>query len=165
MINFKFLFLCWLGLASVFGENEPVIKPLILAADHGGFVLKEEIRKYLQEQGIPFIDVGTYSSESVDYPDVVEKAVDYLKDPETFGIFICGTGQGMTIAANRHSWIRATLCHHDREAALARQHNNANVLCLGGRTMGVEIAKSCVKKFLKTDFEGGRHQRRLDKIG
>lgn len=138
--------------------------PIILAADHAGFALKQEIAQHLQSCNIPYKDMGTHSTESVDYPDVVATAVEELKEPGSLGIFICGTGIGVSMAANRFSWIRAALCHHDREAVLTRQHNNANVLCLGGRTMGIEIAKSCVDYFLKTDFEGERHQKRLDKI-
>jgi len=136
-----------------------------LACDHGGFRLKEAIKSYLEELGIEFIDYGTFSEESVDYPDYAYRAARGIVNGEADrGIFICGTGIGISIAANKVKGIRAALCYNVYAAEMSRRHNDANVLCLGGRVTGEELAKRIVKAWLETPFEGGRHERRVRKI-
>ncbi|WP_457570256.1 ribose 5-phosphate isomerase B [Desulfurobacterium sp.] len=138
---------------------------IALASDHGGFRLKEVIKNYLDELGIEYVDFGTYSEESVDYPDYALKAAESIINGETDrGIFICGTGIGISIAANKVPGIRAALCYNIFAAEMSRRHNNANVLALGGRVIGDELAKSIVKTWLDTPFDGGRHERRVNKI-
>ncbi|WP_456457374.1 ribose 5-phosphate isomerase B [Thermovibrio sp.] len=138
---------------------------IALACDHGGFSLKEVIKSYLEELSIEYIDYGTYSEESVDYPDFAYRAAKAIVEGEADrGIFICGTGIGISIAANKVRGIRAALCYNVYAAEMSRRHNDANVLCLGGRVLGTELAKRIVKAWLETSFEGGRHQRRIDKI-
>lgn len=135
-----------------------------IGSDHAGFELKEEIKKYLCCEHDVF-DVGTNSTESVDYPDFAKKVCDLiLKGDAEIGILICGTGIGMSIAANKFKGIYAALCYDTNTASLARRHNNANVLCLGGRTTKVETAIEIVKTFISSNFEGGRHERRINKI-
>ncbi|MHB8126333.1 MAG: ribose 5-phosphate isomerase B [Desulfitobacteriaceae bacterium] len=138
---------------------------IALGSDHGGFQLKEEINKHLQSQGIEVLDCGTNSRDSVDYPHyglAVGQAL--LKDKVDLGIIICGTGQGISMAANKLPGIRAALCTETYSARMSREHNNANVLALGGRITGVGLALDIVDVFLNTDFAGGRHCKRLDLI-
>lgn len=136
-----------------------------LATDHGGFVLKEEVKAYLEKKGVEVVDYGTYSTDSVDYPDYGKKLAQAILEGDVErGIAFCGTGIGISIALNRHKGIRAALCHSEFEARVCRQHNDANVLVMGGRTTGVEIAYAMVDDYLATDFEGGRHERRVCKI-
>lgn len=137
-----------------------------IASDHAGFTLKKLIINDLNEKGYPVIDMGTSSAtESVDYPNFAHAVVDALEmEPSAQGILICGTGIGMSIAANRFSHIRAALCHSDHDARAARQHNNANILCLGERTTDKDRALDFVHIFLTTPFDKGRHQQRLEKI-
>lgn len=138
---------------------------IALAADHAGFPMKEMVKKYLTEKGFEVLDLGTNSEDSVDYPDyghALGEALD--KGLANRGIVVCGSGIGISIAANRHASVRAALCADGRMARLARQHNDANVLALGARIVGEEVAKNCVDEFLSTAFEGGRHQRRVEKI-
>ncbi|WP_457567942.1 ribose 5-phosphate isomerase B [Desulfurobacterium sp.] len=138
---------------------------IALASDHGGFRLKEVIKNYLESLGVEYIDFGTFSEDSVDYPDYALKAAESIISGETDrGIFICGTGIGISIAANKVPGIRAALCYNIFAAEMSRRHNDANVLALGGRVLGDELAKSIVKVWLETPFEGGRHERRLKKI-
>ncbi len=138
---------------------------IALACDHGGFRLKETVKSYLEELNIEYIDFGTFSEESVDYPDFAYKAAKAVAEGEADrGIFICGTGIGISIAANKVKGIRAALCYNIFAAEMSRRHNNANVLCLGGRILGDELAKAIVKIWLETPFEGGRHRRRIEKI-
>ncbi len=138
---------------------------IALACDHGGYKLKEVIKSYLEELGIEYVDYGTYSEESVDYPDFAYKAAKgIVKGEADRGIFICGTGIGISIAANKVRGIRAALCYNVYAAEMSRRHNNANVLCLGGRVLGEELAKRIVKAWLETPFDGGRHERRINKI-
>jgi len=138
---------------------------IALAGDHGGFRLKEVIKSYLEELGIEYIDYGTFSEESVDYPDFAYKAARAIVNGEADrGIFICGTGIGISIAANKVRGIRAALCYNVYAAEMSRHHNDANVLCLGGRVIGDELAKRIVKAWLETPFDGGRHERRIRKI-
>ena len=138
---------------------------LYLASDHGGITLKAEIMRYLLERGIEAHDLGPQDGSSVDYPDYGAKcALALAEDPTAGGIIICGSGIGISIAANRHSWIRAALVHDVTSAHLCREHNNANILALGERVMGVTTALECVEVFLKTPFEGGRHEGRVAKL-
>ncbi|MGB9762327.1 MAG: ribose 5-phosphate isomerase B [Caldimicrobium sp.] len=138
---------------------------IVLASDHAGFFLKEKIKDFLVKEGHTVIDVGTNSSVSVDYPEYGFKAIEKLLNGEAErGILICGTGIGMSIVANRFPGIRAALCHEPFSAQMARRHNDANVLVLGGRLIGDGMAIEIVKTFLSTDFEGGRHERRLNLI-
>jgi len=138
---------------------------IVIASDHGGFILKEEIKKFLIEKKHDVRDLGTSSPDSVDYPDFAHKLAGALERGEAgTGILVCGSGIGMAMAANRHRGIRAAVCTNEYMAAMARKHNDANVLCLGERVVGVDLARSIVTAFLETGFEGGRHQRRVEKI-
>jgi ribose 5-phosphate isomerase B len=145
---------------------DPTQKPRIaLGADHAGFPVKEAIKKYLLEAGYPVEDLGTWSEESVDYPDYARRVAERVAHGEDrFGILVCGTGIGMSIAANKVEGIRAALAHDGNTARMAREHNDANVLTLGGRVVGDAKALEIVRDFLITQFAGGRHQRRIDKI-
>uniref|UniRef100_A0A832LW00 Ribose 5-phosphate isomerase B n=1 Tax=Caldimicrobium thiodismutans TaxID=1653476 RepID=A0A832LW00_9BACT len=135
---------------------------IVIASDHAGFFLKEKIKDFLQKEGHEVLDMGTYSSVSVDYPEYGFKAVEkLLKREAERGILICGTGIGMSIIANRFPGIRAALCHEPFSAQMARRHNNANVLVLGGRLIGDGMAVEIVRVFLTTEFEAGRHERRI----
>lgn len=138
---------------------------IAIACDHGGFPLKETVRKVLIETGSEVIDLGTGDARSVDYPDFAFKAVKALKERQCERIIlICGTGIGMSICANRIPGVRATLCHSEFDARMSRQHNDSNCLVLGSRTTGAAVAEDIVAIWLKTGFEGGRHQARLEKI-
>ena len=137
-----------------------------IASDHAGFKLKEIIISHLKALKIEVIDNGPKSDESVDYPDFAKKVVDDLKRScANKGILICGSGQGMAMSANKHTGIRAALCHNLEVTKLARAHNDANILTLGARVLDHETALQCVDTFFNTDFEGDRHQKRIDKIG
>jgi len=139
---------------------------ILLASDHAGFDLKAEIKKTLIERGLDVLDLGPEDRQAVDYPDMADKLVSTLLAGEApRGILICGTGIGIGIAANRHRQIRAATCHDVTTARLSRAHNDANVLCLGARVVGLQVALDCVLAFLDTPFEGERHQRRVDKLG
>ena len=138
---------------------------IYIGCDHGGFALKQEIFKYIKEDlALEIEDLGCHDTSSVDYPDYAEKVCRKVVSENAQGILICGTGIGISIAANKINGIRCALCSEPFSAEMTRKHNNANVLAMGGRTTGPELAKSIVKAFLSTDFEGGRHQNRLDKI-
>ncbi len=138
---------------------------IAVAADHGGYDLKCALLSELQALGLSVIDLGTDSRESVDYPDFADAVARAVEDGRArWGLLICGTGIGMSMAANRHRGVRAALVHDGLTARLARQHNDANVLVLGGRVLGPELAKDCVKIFFATSFEGGRHARRVAKF-
>jgi ribose 5-phosphate isomerase B len=139
---------------------------IAIAADHAGFELKSILLPYLTQQGISFEDLGTHSLESMDYPDVAHPLADKVESGEVeLGILICGSANGVAMAANKHQGIRAAICWKAEIAALARQHNNANVLCLPARFISSEEASEITNIFLQTEFEGGRHQRRVEKIG
>ena len=141
-------------------------KTIAVGADHGGYKLKQELAKQLQGMGFTVLDFGTDNSDAVDYPDIAEVVVSALLDGEAEqGVLVCGSGIGMSIAANRHDGIRAALCSDEELAELARQHNNANILVLGERLMELSVAKQCVKKFFLSEFQGGRHLRRVKKLG
>jgi ribose 5-phosphate isomerase B len=138
---------------------------LYIGNDHAGFVLKEKLKKYLQEKNNEVIDCGSYSAERADYPDYAHKVAEgVLSDKNSLGILICGSGNGVNITANKHNGIRAALCWNSEIAALAKQHNNANVMSLPARYISEEEAKKCVDAFLQAQFEGGRHLERVNKI-
>lgn len=138
---------------------------IALASDHGGLEMKAMLSAFLADKGLEVLDLGTHDGQSVDYPDFAVAMADALRDGRaTRGILMCGTGIGISIAANRFSHVRAALVHDAYGATMCRQHNDANVLVLGGRTMGPEVAKQCVDVFLVTEFEGGRHARRVAKL-
>ena len=139
---------------------------ILVASDHAGLELKAEVIAALKARGMEPEDLGTHDKTSVDYPDFADRLAEGLKAGEARrGVLVCGTGIGISIAANRHAHVRAALCQDATTARLTRAHNDANVLCLGARTMGVEVALDCLAAFLETPFEGGRHQRRVDKLG
>ena len=134
-------------------------------ADHGGFELKDKLVAMLRKEGYEVIDNGTNSPDSVDYPDFAKSvARDILEKKADFGLLVCGSGIGISIAANRFKGIRAALVTNDDYARLSRQHNNANIIALGGRFTSYEDAEKWLKIFLSTPFEGGRHERRIEKI-
>ena len=138
---------------------------VVIAADHGGFDLKSVLVPELRALGHAVVDIGTVSGDAVDYPDFAEKVAEAIcAGRASRGVLICGTGIGMSIAANRHREVRAALVHDGLTARLARQHNDANVLVLGGRLLGPELAKDCVRIFFSTAFEGGRHVARGAKL-
>ena len=137
----------------------------VIGNDHGGIDLYEPIKEKLEELGHEVIHVGTDGKDSVDYSDFAQKACDkVLKEEADFAILVCGTGLGMSISANKIDGIRAACVSEAFSARMSRAHNDANCLCLGARVIGSETAKMIVEEFVKTDFEGGRHQRRVDKI-
>ena len=139
---------------------------IAIASDHAGFDLKAQLKQELVAMGFEALDLGPDSTASVDYPDFADRLAAALKDGQAKrGVLICGTGIGISMAANRHRHIRAALVHDVTGARLTRQHNNANVLCLGARLIGADVAKDCLKVFLTTDFEGGRHENRVAKLG
>ena len=143
-----------------------VRKKIALAADHAGVALKTLVRDELAGQGYETLDLGTGSEESVDYPDFGRALGEAVAAGKAdCGVLVCGTGIGISIAANRVAGVRAAVCHDVTTARLARLHNDANVLALGSRIVGLEVARDCVQTFLNTEFEGGRHGRRVGKLG
>ncbi len=142
-----------------------IVLRIAIGSDHGGFRLKQEIKQFFDEKNIVYHDFGTYSTESVDYPDISRNVAEAVAAGEyDRGIIICGTGIGVNIAANKIKGIRAALCHDVFSAQMAREHNDANVLTMGERVIGPGLALMIVKTWLKTEFAGGRHRRRVDKI-
>lgn len=138
---------------------------IAIGSDHGGFFLKEEIKRLLEELGIAYQDFGCHSPESVDYPDIAEVVGEAVARGEyPRGILICGTGIGISIAANKIPGVRAALCHDTFSARATREHNDANILCMGERVIGFGLAREVVRTWLEGSFAGGRHQRRVDKI-
>ena len=138
---------------------------IVIGSDHGGFELKNILVDYLKGQNYEVLDVGTYSEESVDYPDIADALCAKIADGTCDkGILVCGTGIGMNMCANKHKGIRAAQCHDTFSAKMTRQHNNANVLTMGGRVVGSELAKDIVNEFLTNDFLGGRHENRVNKM-
>jgi len=136
-----------------------------IASDHTGISLKDEIKKYLTELGYEPVDMGTHSDESVHYPEYGFKVGEAVASGEyEKGIIICGTGVGISMSANKVKGIRAVVCSEPYSAAMSRAHNDANILSMGARVVGTELAKMIVKSFLDTEFEGGRHQKRIDMI-
>ena len=142
-----------------------ISEKVILASDHAGFKLKEEIKKFLIKKRKKVLDLGTKNTSSVDYPDYAHLLSKKMKKSENqFGILICGSGIGMSMAANKHKNIRAALCYDTKSTKLSRQHNNANVMTMGARLIKKNIALKCVSTFLETNFNRGRHLRRIKKI-
>lgn len=140
-------------------------KTIAMAADHGGYELKNILIDYLAKKGHSIINLGTDTADSVDYPDYAKKCCDAVTSGKAdFGILVCGTGVGISIAANKIDGIRCGLCPSKEIAALVKQHNNANVIALGGRFTAAEDAKDIVDSYMQAEFEGGRHQSRVDKI-
>jgi len=141
-------------------------KPIAIASDHAGYDLKTTLARELAEMGYEVLDLGTDGSQSVDYPDFGSSLAEVIRTGEVErGILICGTGIGISMAANRHPGVRAAVCWDETSARLTREHNDANVLALGARLLGVEVAKDCLRTFLSTDFAGGRHAGRVAKLG
>jgi len=139
---------------------------IIIGSDHAGFDLKEEIRRFLSEKGDYSVkDLGTFSGEPADYPIIAHELAKNISEKKfKRGILLCGSGIGMSMVANRYRNVRAALCHNLYTVRLSRKHNDANILVLGGRVLGVGLALEMVDLFLSTDFEGGRHQRRVEQI-
>ena len=140
-------------------------KPIVVASDHAGFELKEVLKVELEALGMSIEDLGAYSTDAVDYPDMADALAKVVSaDPDRRGLLLCGTGIGASIAANRHRRVRAALCHSAETARMAREHNDANVLVLGGRVTDPDTAKDCLRIFLDTAFGEGRHIRRVAKL-
>jgi ribose 5-phosphate isomerase B len=138
---------------------------IVIAADHAGYKVKERVKGILQDLGLEYTDLGPDSEESVDYPDFARKVAEGVSSGEyDKGLLVCGTGIGMSIAANKLKGVRAAVAWNEESARLSRQHNDANVLAIGSRTTDEELVPEIVKAFFTTEFEGGRHQRRVDKI-
>ena len=139
--------------------------PIVIGCDHAGFEYKEAIKAMLQEKGWTVTDKGTYSQDSTDYPDYAHPVATMVHEgTAAAGVLICGSGNGVCMTANKHQGVRAALCWNEELAALARQHNNANVLCLPARFVDIALAKRMTETFLSTAFEGGRHQKRVGKM-
>jgi len=143
-----------------------MMQTIAIGADHAGFALKERLKKYLESNGHPVRDYGTHSEDSVDYPDFAHPVAAAVERNEfDLGLLVCGSGNGVAMAANKHAGIRAAICWNEDLAALAREHNNANILCLPARFLSPEEAELILDRFVSSSFEGGRHARRVDKIG
>ena len=141
------------------------MKTIGICCDHAGYALKQYVQQWLEEKGLEYKDFGTYSPESVDYPDFAHPLAEAIESGECYpGIAICGSGNGINMTLNKHQGVRAALCWTSDIAELARQHNDANVLVMPGRFVTNYEADAIMKKFFKTPFEGGRHQRRVEKI-
>ena len=139
------------------------IDKVFLASDHAGFELKNELKEAIKGLGYEVVDLGTNDKNSVDYPDYAHLLASKL-EPNCYGVLVCGTGIGISIAANRHENVRCALCHDEFTARLSREHNDANVIAFGARVIGAGVAISAAEAFLKTEFAGGRHERRVKKI-
>ena len=138
---------------------------IAMASDHAGYALKLQVKAWLEAQGAEVHDFGCYSSESCDYPDYAHPCAAAVENAEAdFGVILCGTGNGISMTANKHQGVRAALCWDVPLAELARQHNNANILALPARFISEELALKITEAFFRTDFEGGRHERRVQKI-
>lgn len=138
---------------------------IVIGADHAGFEYKEAIKQYLSKMNVEIIDVGTHNLESCNYPDYAHAAAREIENGNVeFGILICGSAVGVSVTANKHQQIRAALCWENEIAKLSRQHNNANIICLPARFVTIDEAEEMVHTFFTTDFEGGRHQKRVEKI-
>jgi len=136
-----------------------------IGCDHAGYDYKDTIIRVLKKAGIEVLDQGTYSTDSVDYPDFVHPVADLVESGEAkLGVLICGSGNGVSMSANKHKGVRAALCWKDEIASLARQHNDANIISIPARFVSAKLARQMVRTFINTEFEGGRHQRRVDKI-
>lgn len=141
------------------------MKKFLVASDHAGFEMKNEVKKYLETKGFLVEDMGPADASRVDYPDYAKKvACEVAKDADAKGVLICGTGIGISIAANKVAGVRAALCHDAYTAAMCRAHNDANILCFGARVVGLGVMESMIDAFVATEFEGGRHTDRVKKI-
>jgi ribose 5-phosphate isomerase B len=137
-----------------------------IASDHAGYEMKTALKEEISSLGYGVLDLGTDSPDSVDYPDFAHALAEAVTQGKAGqGVLVCGSGIGVSITANRHPGIRAALCHNAETARLSRQHNNANVLAMGERIIGVDVARECLRAFLEMEFEGGRHARRVAKMG
>ena len=146
-------------------DKEESKKKIAVGADHAGFELKKDIVKYLEDKGYDVIDVGTYTEDSVDYPDLAYKAAEYVSKKESeVGILVCGTGIGMSMVANKIPGVRAALCNSVESAKLSKAHNDANLLCIGSRLDNPDSTHDIIDAWLSTEFKHGRHERRVDKI-
>lgn len=142
------------------------MKKIAIGSDHAGFDYKELLKSWLTSHGYEIKDFGAYSTESADYPDFAHPVALAVENKEfEFGVLLCGSANGVAITANKHQGIRAGLCWNEEVASLVRQHNNANIVCIPARFVSEEEAKKILERFLSTPFEGGRHQKRVDKIG
>ncbi|MCZ2458449.1 MAG: ribose 5-phosphate isomerase B [Chitinophagales bacterium] len=140
-------------------------KPVAIGSDHAGFDYKEKLIAYLKDKGFSFHDYGTYSKDSVDYPDYAHPVASAVEKGEaSFGILLCGSANGVAMTANKHQGIRAAICWNEELSKLAREHNNANIICIPARFVEEEAAEKMVDVFIVTPFEGGRHQRRVEKV-
>lgn len=137
---------------------------IIIGSDHAGFEMKEALKEWLQNPSLTLEDVGCHSDQSVDYPDYAHVVAHKVESEDSVGILLCGSANGVCITANKHQGIRAALCWNSEIATLARQHNDANIVCIPARFISLEQAKDIVHQFLNTAFEGGRHQNRVNKI-
>jgi len=138
---------------------------VVVGSDHGGFELKEVLKKHLEDKGIDVTDVGAYDTNSVDYPDIAVSACEKVTSGEcSWGVLVCGTGIGISIAANKVDGIRCALVSNEYSAEMTKRHNNANMLAFGGRVTGPDLAKNILDAYINAEFEGGRHQKRIDKI-
>jgi len=141
------------------------VSRIIIASDHAGFKLKEEIKRFLLKKNKKILDLGPKNNNSVDYPDFAHRLSKKIKQNHNqFGVLVCGSGIGMYMTANRHKNVRAALCYDIKSTKLSRQHNNANVMTFGARLTKKKVVLKCISMFLKTNFLGGRHQRRIRKI-
>ena len=140
-------------------------KPIAIGSDHAGYEYKEDLISFLEGKGLPFKDFGTHSKDSVDYPDFAHPVASAVENGEAaFGILLCGTANGVAITANKHAGIRAAICWGEEIAKVVRQHNDANIICIPARFVREGDAEKMVALFMTTEFEGGRHQRRVEKI-
>jgi ribose 5-phosphate isomerase B len=138
---------------------------IAIGADHAGYELKEHLKKWLEKNGYPLKDFGTFNVESADYPDFAHPVADAVEKKEfDLGLLLCGSANGVAITANKHQGVRAALCWIEEVAALARQHNDANIVCIPARFVSYELAEKILDRFLHSSFEGGRHERRVNKI-
>jgi ribose 5-phosphate isomerase B len=145
--------------------GDEVAESIVVACDHAGLALKQDVVAALEEMGHSVEDLGTHGPESVDYPDYAHRAAQLITEGKhRFAVLVCGTGVGMSIAANKHPGIRAVVCSEPYSAAMARRHNDANVLCMGARVVGPGLAREILEAFLGQEFEGGRHERRVAKL-
>jgi ribose 5-phosphate isomerase B len=138
---------------------------IAIGADHAGFEYKEKLKKWLQDKGYDVKDFGTMSADSADYPDFAHPVAEAVESAQsTLGVLVCGSANGVAITANKHQGVRAAICWNEELAGLARQHNNANIVCLPARYIDIDLAIKITDKFLHENFEGGRHERRVNKI-
>ena len=142
-----------------------MMEKIAVGADHAGFEYKELLKKWLDKNGYALKDFGAYNKDSADYPDFAHPVANAVEKNEfEFGLLVCGSANGVAITANKHQGVRAAICWNEELASLARQHNNANVLCLPARYITIELAEKILDRFLHSNFEGGRHERRVGKI-